>query len=432
MISSIAVIIGLTILVSLSSAYVDHDGWEFRGGRRRRQLHGLNSAVAGEALADGEDKSNIRYDRRSSELPELLITNDEAPPTTASHPNLAISTDRIESKRQLLLLSDYSAFDSNAARDPNEASVWGRLYVDGMPDSMQYFRARFGYPPTTGKLLLASPLHMCDDTGDAILHNGNDVDTHTTIVAVRGGCTFGEKALVAKQCGAVGILYVNNEEGLFHPSGPDARYAALSAAMITQHDGEHLISALEKIAQEENGNNVLTGRFVPILCDNTGSSCGPVHHADFRFEKELHYTGRLVSEHSNEYFDYIQGEFGSWLDPFKSWEISLPTDTHCCDRARIVDYSELVMNTTAMLCLRGECDFLTKAEYAEEAGAGLMILGSNDGNITRMGADPPHRGRKVKVATVMVRFDSYEDMVNNYDTDGMPSTFRVVNDECPM
>ena len=81
------------------------------------------------------------------------------------------------------------------------------------------------------------------------------------------------------------------------------------------------------------------------------------------------------------------------VDPLAEWKTTVPSvvggDAHCCDRAGF-DKNE-VTNTTYMLCLRGECDFLTKAENAAAIGAGMMIVGNYNDTLTRMGSDPPYR-----------------------------------------
>jgi len=92
------------------------------------------------------------------------------------------------------------------------------------------------------------------------------------------------------------------------------------------------------------------------------SYCGPVNEEDAEFEASLDYTGKLYLD--NAEFEFVQGEFGSWLDPFAEFETMVPSviggDAHCCQRSGLEGRS--LANTTAMLCLRGECNFITKAE----------------------------------------------------------------------
>lgn len=264
--------------------------------------------------------------------------------------------------------------------------------------------------------MLAEPLNMCDDySGLPVLHNANEIknattDSNVVIVATRGECTFGEKALLAAEQ-SHGIIFVNNEDGLFHPSGPEASaLRRFSATMIGQDDGRHLIQALS------SGPGSLNGRFVPIMCNSAlnGKHCDELNHDDKTFVVSLNYTGKIYTDDDVE-FDYIQGDFGGWLsDQHAEFQTMVPSviggDANCCDKSGFVGNE--VSNNTAMLCLRGECDFASKAEIVEISGAGMMIVSSY--NITRMGCDPPMRGRRINVASVMVTNEAYEELVSSY------------------
>ena len=63
---------------------------------------------------------------------------------------------------------------------------------------------------------------MCNEaTALPTLENTGEIEGETIVVALRGVCTFGEKSNTVSSAGAAGIVFVNNKEGLFHPSGPD-------------------------------------------------------------------------------------------------------------------------------------------------------------------------------------------------------------------
>ncbi|KAL7542638.1 hypothetical protein ACHAXR_011968 [Thalassiosira sp. AJA248-18] len=438
----------MALLVTSSVAIVDHDEWEFYGGQRIRHKHGLNRATADNAPRTSDNA--LRFDRSTPARTVTVVTNDEAP-AAGTIPKLRISSDRVKSKEELLLLPDrYSvlSFDQNNAED-DDSSWWGRLYINGFPSSLQvmekmmivfsdastfqllfhvsncnsyfialcissykYFRSHFGSPPPTRavKLVLASPLSMCDEvTGLPVLNNAEEIDELTVVVTMRGACTFGEKALVAHDIGAAGILFINNEDGLLHPSGPEARDIQMSTFMITQHDGKQLIQALTRVA-EADSFSVLNGRFVPIMC-KINADCAPVNWDDRRFESSLKYKGKILYFDDGVEFDGVQGEFGSWMNSLASWETKVPSDAHCCDKTSFE--GSKVSNTTAVLCLRGECDFATKGENIAAAGAGMMIVASHNNTLTRMGCDPPIRGRKLNVSTIMVSADAYTKMFDS-------------------
>lgn len=270
---------------------------------------------------------------------------------------------------------------------------------------------------------------MCDEeTGLPVLDNAEEMEDLTVVVTMRGQCTFGEKALVARDEGAIGILFVNNQEGLFHPSAPEARdIGELFATMISPHDGAHLINALRRNQarrmEAETTAPALHGRFIPMWCQHSNSDsdyCRPVSDDDARYESSLSYRGKLYADHGVE-FDYVHADFGLPLLGFEGWPLMVPSviggDAHCCDRSGFEGRNE-VTNSTALLCLRGDCDFVTKAENVALATGGGMIIVSSyvNSTLTRMGSDPAIRGRKVQAAAIMVSSDAYEDLVSHFYT----------------
>ena len=412
-------------LLLLSSAAVANDGFEFYGGRKKRRTHGLNQATLGQApKRDGQ----VRYDSSIEAPSEIYVGRDEAPPA----PKIE-STSRLRSARNskgkedpILLLPDrYSVlhFDDIHTEEhlTLDSSWWGRLYIQGFPTPIQFFRAHFGSTPPSGevKLVLASPLSMCDDiTGLATLDNTHQVDNTTVIVAKRGGCTFGDKAIVAHELGAAAILFLNNEQGNFHVSAPIAHDLPISASMIGEDDGVQLIRALQRVDEANDPGFSLNARYVAQICgddrvvSNSTSYCHPVQPDDQKFVESLTYKGKMSIEGS--VFEYIQGEFGSWIDPTKEWITVVPNiiggDSQCCDASGF-DGNILSANH-AVLCQRGDCQFAQKAENVESTGAGMLIVSSHNATVYRMGVEPPSRGRQVSVATSMVPADAYDHMVD--------------------
>jgi hypothetical protein len=279
---------------------------------------------------------------------------------------------------------------------------------------MQYFRAHFGREPPEGevKLLLASPSTMCDTIS---------------------GLAVGKKALLTNEYGASGILFINNMEGNFHPSAPDAHELPISAAMVSRDDGYQLIQALTRVHEANDPGYALKGRYVPVACGDDSSThsnsyCHPVLASDKEFVDRLDYKGKMSIE--GHTFDYVQGEFGSWIDPTTEYSTIVPViggDSHCCDRAGFSD-TEISFDN-AILCQRGECDFITKAENVASTGAGMLIVSSHNETMHRMGVDPPHRGRKLSVVTAMTSADAYEQMIDAYYTQldfGLTSSLAIL------
>ena len=87
---------------------------------------------------------------------------------------------------------------------------WGRLYLDGWPQTIQFFRAHFGIEPPFGRKRFVFPVPRdgCSDYENAHLLTEDHV-----LLVPRGNCTFGTKALIAKKTKATAILIINNEPG---------------------------------------------------------------------------------------------------------------------------------------------------------------------------------------------------------------------------
>ena len=206
------------VFVLLTFALSLVDAVELYGGSKKR-LHtqGLNSFLARDEL-DAQ--------------PQIVFTRDEATQnqekTGGKSPKKKNRFLRLPLKDDVLALPDrfsvlqFDQVEEDFAAERNEGeeqrlsdlSFWGRLYVDGLPHPMQYFRAHFGIQPanSTVTLVWASPANMCDLEGVFTLLNAqNQIDSNTVIIVERGDCTFSEKALLVNQTGAAGILYLNNE-----------------------------------------------------------------------------------------------------------------------------------------------------------------------------------------------------------------------------
>ena len=148
------------------------------------------------------DDYSTTYEEKET-FSKLNFNNAQGNPTV-----LMNEEEQYESKESTLTSSSSSLVE-DTSKNQND-SFWGRLYIDGFPGQMQYFRAHFGGlpPPQRVKFKLAQPLNYCDDVQG---ENNNAFDSDTIIVAKRGNCTFVEKAQRAYDNGAGGILFINNE-----------------------------------------------------------------------------------------------------------------------------------------------------------------------------------------------------------------------------
>lgn len=218
----------ILVLALLISVFVSIDAVEIYGGRKRRfDTQGLNSFLVREEL---------------NSQTQIIYTRDEATSSQKKPGGENLKKKnrllRLSWKDDVLALPDrFSVLKFDQAEDfaelgndeeesrRVELSFWGRLYIDGLPYPVQYFRAHFGTTPAndTVSLLIASPANMCDSEGVPVLLNSqSEIDSNTVVVVERGDCTFSEKALLVNRTGAAGILYINNEVRTNHTCGVDA------------------------------------------------------------------------------------------------------------------------------------------------------------------------------------------------------------------
>jgi len=126
--------------------------------------------------------------------------------------------------------------------------------------------AGFGGPlsttPITTQLALA--IDLSPDTLDACdaLTNSSFLNGKIAVIR-RGECEFGVKVLAAQNAGAVAVIMVNNVAGDAIVMGPGAQGASVTipSIMVTQADGELIISSLENNNQTINATLVNNGPF---------------------------------------------------------------------------------------------------------------------------------------------------------------------------
>jgi hypothetical protein len=145
---------------------------------------------------------------------------------------------------------------------------WGRIYIDGWPQTIQFFRAHFGAEPPYGRkiFVFAEPRDACGDLENAKLLTSDHV-----VLANRGRCTFGQKALNVRKTAAAAVVIINNEPGIDHLPGPDAHDVPLSVSSMSQQEGA-LLEAFYDEGPEENGfGRRMEGYMVPINCEHSGA-----------------------------------------------------------------------------------------------------------------------------------------------------------------
>eukprot|EP01036_Dinobryon_divergens_P032020 gene32020-41525_t len=193
---------------------------------------------------------------------------------------------------------DFYADNTPAKEDDIEGQLilrssrfWGRLYIDGWPQTIQFFRAHFGIEPPMGKkiFVFAEPRDACQDLSNA----GNLTSQHVLLVA-RGTCTFGTKAKNANKTNASAIIIINNEPGIDHLPGPDAHDIQYSVSSIPQLEGQLLEATYDDGPLSVDGfGRLLEGYIVPVNCENSGAKCLPATYEERRQIANLNEGGTI-------------------------------------------------------------------------------------------------------------------------------------------
>jgi len=179
---------------------------------------------------------------------------------------------------------DFAADSTPASEEDIQGQIrlrstrfWGRLYIDGWPQTIQFFRAHFGIEPPLGRktFVFAEPRDACTD-----LTSAEHLTSDHFLLVHRGTCTFGTKAKFAEKTKASGIIIINNEPGLDHLPGPDAHDIQFSVSSIAQLEGMLLESVYDEGPANGPFGRKLEGYVVPINCENAGARCVPATYEE--------------------------------------------------------------------------------------------------------------------------------------------------------
>lgn len=314
---------------------------------------------------------------------------------------------------------DFTADSAPASEEDIEGQIrlretrfWGRLYLDGWPQTIQFFRAHFGVSPPMGKktFVFAEPRDACGD-----LTNAAQLTSDHVVLANRGTCTYGQKSKNVQNSGASAIIIINNEPGLDHLPGPDAHDIEFSVSSIPQQEGQLLESIYDEGPAEEDfiGRNI-TGYMVPINCENSGARCVPATYEERRAVEGLVSGGLLqlsgakeptIGENDHP-LEYLLSHFGV-MTPHEnvSTPVVVASPSEACGSI------ENDVKGKVVLVRRGGCPFVKKAEEVQSAGGKVMVLGNTSPHIVRMGVEPRWKGLNTVITVVMVSSRVYGALV---------------------
>ena len=291
--------------------------------------------------------------------------------------------------------------DLQAENQLHEKSHWGRIYIDGWPEPLQYLRAHFGLPtPNLHRmpLLVAEPWDACSPL------NILDTSRPAVVLAGRGTCTFGTKANMTANAfngTQVTLVLVNNEPGAIHAPGPDAHDVQASVAMISQDDGEHLLESIQR------DDLSLTATMVPVNCVQhsetrkfSNNLCDIVTTKDSHFVTNDLNDGGVVLANGKK-FEYLLANFGTAVPP-RSEPLSVV-------RADPEDACTPLLNhtgpNTAIVVTRGGgCGFMDKVLHAQAAGASAVLIANahSTDRLLRPSCHPRWLSHNVSVPVVHV------------------------------
>lgn len=333
---------------------------------------------------------------------------DERPPTMFKGPG-----DEWLALPEVFSVLDFAAANAPAAEDDIEGQeslrasrFWGRLYIDGWPQSVQFFRAHFGKEPPLGRkrFVFAEPRDACTE-----LTNAAHLTSDHVVLVNRGTCTFGTKALIVSKTNAASVVIINNEPGLDHLPGPDAHDIDFSIVSIGQQEGQNLESFYDEGVKDSitGFGQDMSGHVIPINCENSGARCVPATYAERVVVSGMNEGGIIELSQSKGAkgglpaselpLEYLLAHFGTKVpSSADGFAIALAKPAEACTAL------ENNVKGKIVLVRRGSCPFIKKVENVEAAGGSVVVLGSTTPYLLRMGVEPRWKGLNTAIAVAMV------------------------------
>lgn len=336
---------------------------------------------------------------------------DERPPSMFKAGDEWLSLPEVFSVLDFAADSSPAEIDDISGQESLRASrFWGRVYIDGWPQSVQFFRAHFGKEPPMGKkrFVFAEPRDACTD-----LENAEHLTSDHVVLVNRGTCTFGSKAITVSKTKASAVIIINNEPGLDHLPGPDAHDIDFSIVSIGQQEGQNLESFYDEGDKDPitGFGQELSGHLIPINCENSGARCVPATYAERELVSSMNEGGVIELSASKGSkglpatelpLEYLLAHFGTKMPTSDDgFGISLAKPAEAC--------TPLENNVKGKIVLvrRGSCPFIKKVENVEAAGGAVFVLGSTTPYLLRMGVEPRWKGLNTAIPVAMVSKRTY-------------------------
>lgn len=301
-------------------------------------------------------------------------------------------------KDKLAVLVTQATVKEEPARpelDDRNRLLYGRVYLANSVQSFEFARASFGGPPPIGTVQVVQENTMLGC--DARSHT-EDYYTNKILMVRRGNCTFLEKALNAHKWNASGLIIVNNEDRLDHPSSGLGVEKNISEAMVLSLGQFPVLSfantswAKFEHAIKFNHEHTTFINIIPLKCA-PGGSCKPVTAAEEKLQPEVS-GGTIRVKSSNgeiKSYDFLTSNFGCQLPVTIPSTLQLATPIDLCQQP--TGTQTIVPDHTILVTHRGNCRFDIKALHAQAIGArAVVVVDVDDHPLQRIGGMSPEVG----------------------------------------
>lgn len=273
-----------------------------------------------------------------------------------------------------------------------DSSKWGRLYLRRGVEPIQYFKANYGPTPLNSE----KPLYFAQEVLGCSEYSPQEAKTigqnHAIVVVNRGECAMALKTKHAQKAGASGLIIISTSDETVAPTAAaDDEYDfQIVTVMIRQSGGLQL----QQAAKIDN----LFGRLTPIYCERPD---GSLHCSAFTdHEKEYaqeQVSGGFVYSDNNVIGEFLMATYGP---PLISTSVPIVDAMSISGCESLASQDE--MNGAAVLLPRGDCHIHDKVKNAQEMGAAVVIIVSNDYAISRPMLDEKWKGYDVQCNAMMV------------------------------
>jgi hypothetical protein len=302
----------------------------------------------------------------------------------------------------LLEMATVVEIPENPDLELRKKQKYGRVYIENGVQSFEFNLASFGGVPPIGKqqLVLSHNLIECNSSHTTNYHK-------QFVLAMRGNCTFLEKALNALSNNATGMIVVNTEDKLESPASGVGIDRNITEEMVQPLANFPLVSIsntswepLNKAIQF-NQYHPLPVHIVPLKC-RTGGQCLPLLKEEKEVQAEVSWGRlRVRKGKTSKQFEFLTSNFGAQLPVDKElpFILSNPIDA-CSEIDPIVDAT--ANHPVVLVAHRGNCRFDIKSKFAQQAGARILIvIDVEDNALQRMGGLQPDVGY-VGIPSVLV------------------------------